>query len=161
MVKTVEPEVASHEAYRFPQQHEFPNTLMQDRQFRHFIIITIIVPLEHDSVFRRENASGQLRPLEHTPVSLHSSATKRPSMPYAAHLDIRRQIGDIGARLELVESWAVAHTPEIVIARILDLHAQRCRCTPQFESVTATHEKHRLCRKLRHIINAGRGSTKV
>jgi|SRR5882757_3358653 len=44
-------EFASHEAYRFPQQHEFPNTLMQDRKFRHFIIITIIVPLEHDSVF--------------------------------------------------------------------------------------------------------------
>src|SRR5882757_9804246 len=100
-------------------------------------------------------------PFIYTPVSLHSSATKRPSMPYTAHLDIRRQIGDVGTRLELVESWAVAHTPEIVIGRILDLHAQRCRCTPQFESVTATHEEHRLCRKLRHIINAGRGSTKV
>ncbi len=38
---------------------------MQDRKFHHFIIITIIVPLEHDSVIRRENALGQLRPLEH------------------------------------------------------------------------------------------------
>lgn len=82
-------------------------------------------------------------------------------MPYAVHLEIRRQIAEIGARLDLGESWAVAHIPEIEIGRILDLHAQRCRCTPQFESVTATREEHRLCGIFRHIINAGRGSTKV
>src|ERR1700692_2077962 len=66
MVRMVEPEVrerpsaefGSHEAYRLPQKHELPDILMQDRKFHHFIIITIIVPLKHDSVIRRENALG-------------------------------------------------------------------------------------------------------
>src|SRR5437762_5702224 len=51
-------EFGSHEAYGFPQKHEFPNILMQDGKFRHFIIITIMMPFEHDSVIRRENALG-------------------------------------------------------------------------------------------------------
>jgi len=29
---------------------------MQDRKFHYFIIITIMVPFEHESVIRRENA---------------------------------------------------------------------------------------------------------
>ncbi len=33
---------------------------MQDGKFRHFIIITIMMPFEHDSVIRRENALGDL-----------------------------------------------------------------------------------------------------
>lgn len=82
-------------------------------------------------------------------------------MPYAAHLDIGRQITEIGAWRELGESWAVAVIPDIEIGRILDLHAQRYRCTPQFESVTATHGGHRCCAILCDVINAcGRG-TKV
>ena len=79
----------------------------------------------------------------------------------AYHLKIRRQIGKVGARLDLEESRAVAHIPKIEIGRILGLHAQRCRSTQYFESVTATHEEHRLRRILRHIINAGWGGTKV
>ena len=31
---------------------------VQNRKLHKFIIITIIVPLEHDSVIRRENALG-------------------------------------------------------------------------------------------------------
>ncbi len=31
---------------------------MQDGKFHHFIIITIMVPFEHDYVLRRENGSG-------------------------------------------------------------------------------------------------------
>jgi hypothetical protein len=58
-----------------------------------------------------------------TPVGRHASATERPSMPYAAHLDIRRQIAKIGARLELGESGTVSHVPKVEIGRILDLHA--------------------------------------
>ena len=33
---------------------------MQDCTFRNFIIITITVPLKHDSVIRRETAAGAL-----------------------------------------------------------------------------------------------------
>jgi len=51
-------EFGSHEAYGFPQKHEFPNILMQDGKFHHFIIITIMVPFEHDYVIRRMNALG-------------------------------------------------------------------------------------------------------
>ena len=77
----------------------------------------------------------------------------------AAHLDIRRQIGEIGARRPLRESWAVAVIPDIEIGRILDLHAQRCRCTPQLEPVTATHGEHRRCVILFDIVNTcGRGT---
>jgi hypothetical protein len=35
---------------------------MHDRKFHHFIIITIIVPLEHDSVIRRKNSLGTTTP---------------------------------------------------------------------------------------------------
>src|SRR6266436_7818564 len=76
------------EAYRFPQQHEFPNTLMQDRKFHHFIIITIIVPLEHDSVIRRENALGDpharrfTRPRRVRPCRVHRRCS-RSSIPDA------------------------------------------------------------------------------
>src|ERR1700730_11468213 len=42
----------------FHKKDEFPNILMQDRKFHHFIILTIIVPLTHDYVIRRENALG-------------------------------------------------------------------------------------------------------
>jgi hypothetical protein len=45
----------------FRKKHEFPNILMQDRKFHHFIILTIMVLFEHDSVIRRENALGDLR----------------------------------------------------------------------------------------------------
>jgi hypothetical protein len=48
-------EFASHEAYRFPQNHEFPKILRRDRNLHKFIIITIIVPSAHDAVIRREN----------------------------------------------------------------------------------------------------------
>jgi hypothetical protein len=53
-------EFGSHEANRFPRKHEFPNILMRDRTFHKFIIITIIVPLEHDPIgksFRRPPCS--------------------------------------------------------------------------------------------------------
>src|SRR5580704_5325290 len=45
-------ELGSYKTYRFPRKHEFPNTLMQDGTFDKFIIVTIIVPLEHDPVGR-------------------------------------------------------------------------------------------------------------
>ena len=45
--------IGSHEAYAFPQKHEFPNILMQDVKFHHFIILTIMVPFTHDPVIRR------------------------------------------------------------------------------------------------------------
>ena len=48
------------EAYRFPQQHEFPNTLMQDRKFHNFIIITMILTSTHDSAIRWEEVLGVL-----------------------------------------------------------------------------------------------------
>ena len=38
--------------------NELPGILMQENKFHKFIIITIIVPLEHDSVIRREHALG-------------------------------------------------------------------------------------------------------
>src|SRR5271169_1634648 len=60
----------------------------------------------------------------------------------SAHLDIRRQIGEILARREFGESWAVAVIPDIKISHVPDLHAQRCLRTPQFEPVTATHDEH-------------------
>jgi hypothetical protein len=37
---------------------ELPDILMQEKKFHHFIIIKIMLPLEHDSVIRRENALG-------------------------------------------------------------------------------------------------------
>ena len=37
---------------------ECSDIFMQNRKLRQFIIITIIVPLKHDSVIRRENALG-------------------------------------------------------------------------------------------------------
>jgi hypothetical protein len=40
------------------QKHVPPGILMQGIKLHKFIIITIIVPLEHDSVVRRENALG-------------------------------------------------------------------------------------------------------
>src|ERR1700736_4483675 len=43
---------------RGPAKHVPPDILMQDRTFHYFIIFTIIVPLEHDSVIRRNNALG-------------------------------------------------------------------------------------------------------
>src|SRR6266850_1484484 len=76
------------EAYRFPQQHEFPNTLMQDRKFHHFIIITIIMPLEHDSIICRENALGGplarrfTRPRRVRPCRVHRRCS-RSSIPDA------------------------------------------------------------------------------
>ena len=35
-----------------------PDTLMRDGKFHYFIILTIIVPIQHDSVIRRDNALG-------------------------------------------------------------------------------------------------------
>jgi hypothetical protein len=49
---------------RFTQLHEFHHILMQDRKFHHFIILTIIMPVTHDSVGRRENALGISRELK-------------------------------------------------------------------------------------------------
>src|SRR5260370_26319594 len=43
---------------RFPQKNEFRNILMQDKRLHNFIIITIIVLLEHDTGIRRENVLG-------------------------------------------------------------------------------------------------------
>ncbi len=42
----------------FRKNHEFAAILMHDRQFHHFIIITNIVPVEHDAIIRREHALG-------------------------------------------------------------------------------------------------------
>jgi len=39
----------AHVIFRFPQKHEFRNILMQDKRLHNFIIITIIVLLEHDT----------------------------------------------------------------------------------------------------------------
>src|ERR1700692_749497 len=96
MVRMVEPEVrerpsaefGSHEAYRLPQKHELPDILMQDRKFHHFIIITIIVPLKHDPVIRRENALGDplarrfTRPRRVCPCRVHRRCS-RPPIPDA------------------------------------------------------------------------------
>src|ERR1700722_19243803 len=49
---------ASHDAYIFPQKHVPPDILMHDRKFHYFIIVTIIMPLTHDSAIRRENGLG-------------------------------------------------------------------------------------------------------
>ena len=54
------PEFGSHEAYRFPQKREFRDILMPDRKLHQFIIITIIVPLEHDSAIGWEEVLGVL-----------------------------------------------------------------------------------------------------
>src|SRR5437763_9179069 len=81
-------EFGSHEAYGFPQKHEFPNIPMQDGKFRHFIIITIIVPFAHDSVIRRENALGDplarrfTRPRRVRPCRVHRRCS-RSSIPDA------------------------------------------------------------------------------
>jgi len=48
----------AHVILRFPQKHEFRNILMQDKRLHNFIIITIIVLLEHDTGIRRENVLG-------------------------------------------------------------------------------------------------------
>jgi hypothetical protein len=61
----------------------------------------------------------------------------------------------------IVNSSGSAVIPDIEIGRILDLHAQRCRCTPEFEPVTATHGEHRCCVILRNIINACGRATKA
>src|SRR5580704_6732915 len=61
---------------------------MQDGTFYHFIIITIIVPLEHDSVIRRENALGDpharrfTRPRRVRPRRVHCRRS-RSSIPDA------------------------------------------------------------------------------
>src|ERR1700735_841382 len=76
-------------------------------------------------------------------------------------LDIHRQISKVSTRLGLVEAGAVVHTPEIIVSCILNLDAQRCWSPQELEPVTTPHQKYCLRRKLRHSINAGRGSTKV
>jgi hypothetical protein len=43
-------EFASHEAYRFLGKYAFPKILMPVRNLHKCIIITIIVPSEHDAV---------------------------------------------------------------------------------------------------------------
>src|ERR1700719_830213 len=49
-------------SFSSPQKHEFLSTLMHDRKFHHFIILTNIVPFAHDSAIRRENALGDPLP---------------------------------------------------------------------------------------------------
>jgi hypothetical protein len=34
-------------SFSFPQKHEFPSTLMRDRKLHKFIILTIIMPVQH------------------------------------------------------------------------------------------------------------------
>src|SRR5580658_4400844 len=81
-------EFASHEAYRFTENLYPPDILMQGRKFYYFIIITIIVPLEHDSVTRRQNALGDslarrlTRPRRVRPCRVHRRCS-RSSIPDA------------------------------------------------------------------------------
>ena len=53
----------------FHKKDEFPNILMQDRKFHHFIILTIMVPVTHDSVIRRKNASASVNAAPRNPSS--------------------------------------------------------------------------------------------
>src|ERR1700730_16213174 len=75
-------------SFSFPQKHEFLSTLMRDRKFHHFIILTNIVPFAHDSAIRRENALGDplarrfTRPRRVRPGRVHRRCS-RSSIPDA------------------------------------------------------------------------------
>src|SRR5271163_2358010 len=146
--------------YGFPQKHVPPDILMQDRTFHYFIIITMIVPLAHDSVIRREHALGGslarrfTRPRRVRPCWVHRRCS-RSSIPDAlcCYPASAKAGGCIGCRV----ARPLGKTSASELARLQGARTSARSATADGGAEISCVERRRTSRPLAHRARAGPG----
>ena len=89
---------------------------MQDRKFHHFIIITIIVPLEHDSVIRRDRALMKSQPF-HSANANNAASGNSPAYNLLANASRRSRRVRLRGSEDSMIALAVSNIEEAILMR--------------------------------------------